>query len=81
MKELRNPDVYCQNCDTIVKRHPEFIQAFETHRFEPYMKKKSAFSQFFIGLKGTGSPFHCANVHNMFIMVDGKKEWYTEGRK
>jgi hypothetical protein len=37
---------------------------------------KVGYEQIFAGKEGTGSPFHCASVYNMFYMIDGSKKWW-----
>jgi ectoine hydroxylase-related dioxygenase (phytanoyl-CoA dioxygenase family) len=31
--------------------------------------------QLFLGRSETGTPFHCANVWNVFVMIEGAKKW------
>jgi hypothetical protein len=37
---------------------------------------KPGYEQAFIGLKGTGTPFHNASNYNFFYMCDGSKRWW-----
>ena len=76
LKEVDNPSVYLHNSEVLLKKYPEIIDAFESHRLEPYVKKTNEYSQFFIGRQGTGTPLHNASNSNMFLMVDGSKRWY-----
>ncbi len=76
LKEVQNPKIYMQQSEALFNRHPELWGALETERLEPYIRKKSTFSQFFIGRGGTGSTLHAAFAWNFFYMVDGVKRWY-----
>ncbi len=35
-----------------------------------------AYEQIFIGMEGSGTPFHQASNYNFFYMIDGKKRWW-----
>ena len=76
LQDVLKPGRYMHNSEVLMKKYPEFKETLETHRLEPYMKRKCGFSQMFMGVKGTGSPLHFANTHNFFYMVDGVKQWY-----
>lgn len=77
LKDVRNPKIYCHNSEYLFIRHPELKALLGFDRLEPYSAgMKEAYSQLFIGLRGTGSPIHCAAVWNWFHMLDGRKRWY-----
>jgi len=76
VKDVLNPNNYLHNSEALFKRYPEIHDMFEFERLEPYLNKKVGYCQLFIGLKGTGAPFHCAPVWNFFYMLDGRKRWY-----
>lgn len=77
LSEVRQDHIYCHNNDTLFLRHPDLVEKLEIKRLEPYSDgMKLAYCQFFIGLKGTGSPFHCAANWNWFHMLDGRKKWF-----
>ncbi len=76
LKDVMNPGVYLHNSEVIFNRYPGLKKLLETNKLEPYMKRKSAFAQFFIGRGGTGAPLHHAYVWNFFHMIDGRKKWY-----
>eukprot|EP01099_Mayorella_cantabrigiensis_P000657 TRINITY_DN1289_c0_g1_i1.p1 TRINITY_DN1289_c0_g1~~TRINITY_DN1289_c0_g1_i1.p1 ORF type:complete len:432 (+),score=83.74 TRINITY_DN1289_c0_g1_i1:58-1353(+) len=76
LKEVMDPNNYLHNSEALFKRYPEIHDLFEFERLEPYLQKKVGYCQIFIGLKGTGAPFHCAPVWNFFYMLDGRKRWY-----
>jgi len=75
--QVRDPKVYCHNSEFLFIRYPELKESLGFDRLVPYSDgKKEAYSQLFIGRKGTGTPLHCAAVWNWFHMLDGKKKWY-----
>lgn len=75
LREIRDPEVYCQNEDTPFRACPELADDLGIPLLAPYIKKRNTFNQMFIGQKGTGSPYHCASVWNFFLMVEGSKKW------
>lgn len=77
LKMVRDPNVYCHNSEFLFVKYPELQAMLEMERLNAYSDgKRVAYSQLFIGRKGTGSPFHCAAVWNWFHMLDGRKRWY-----
>lgn len=77
LKQVRDPKIYCHNSEFLFIRYPELKDSLGMERLVPYSDgKKEAYSQLFIGRKGTGTPLHCAAVWNWFHMLDGVKRWY-----
>ncbi len=76
MKEVLNPKVYLHNSEILFNKYPEILEALETHKLEPYLRKKSSYAQLFVGRQGTGAPLHNAGTWNFFYMIDGTKTWY-----
>ncbi|MCA9716160.1 MAG: cupin-like domain-containing protein [Myxococcales bacterium] len=76
LRAVDDPRVYLHNCEVLLRRHPELIDGLALGRLEPYIQKKMAYAQLFMGRRGTGSPFHAAAVWNWFVMLEGRKTWY-----
>jgi len=76
LKDVLRPGFYLHNCETLFRKYPDIYEMFEFEKLDPYSHKKVGYSQIFVGLKGTGAPFHCAPVWNFFYMTDGTKKWY-----
>jgi hypothetical protein len=76
LRAVDDPKVYIHNCEVIFRRHPELLDQLGLDQLRPYIKKDMAYSQIFVGRRGTGSPFHAAAVWNWFVMVEGRKTWY-----
>ena len=77
LSQVRDPKVYCHNSEYLFIRHPELKTLLGFDRLNPFSDgKREAYSQLFIGRKGTGTPLHCAAIWNWFHMLDGTKRWY-----
>lgn len=75
VKEIQDPEVYCQNEDAPFRAFPELANDLGIPLLTPYIKKRNTLNQMFIGQKGTGSVYHCAGIWNFFLMVEGSKKW------
>jgi hypothetical protein len=76
LKDVNNPNVYLHNSEKLFNKYPELRKLFQYERLEPYLKMKVGYEQFFVGRRGTGSPFHNAAVFNMFYQINGTKKWW-----
>jgi hypothetical protein len=76
LEEVRDGKVYLHNSETLFRQHPDLKAELGMDRLLPYSDgRREAYSQLFVGVRGTGSPFHCAAVWNWFHMLDGRKRW------
>lgn len=76
IRDVDDPSNYAQNIESVFVDHPELLNDLEFDLYQPYIKKKVGYNQFFIGRRGTGSNFHSAANWNMFVQVDGQKKWW-----
>lgn len=75
LREVDDPEVYVHNCEVLFRRYPALLADLELDRLEPYLGKRLAYAQLFVGRGGTGTPLHAAAVWNWFVMLDGRKTW------
>lgn len=54
---------------------PKLLSEIPIQRMKKNMGLRFILAQLFIGGKETGSPLHAASQRNLFLMVDGVKEW------
>jgi hypothetical protein len=74
--EIESPDLYLANCEILFHRHPELGRDIDiAFLVGPSSPMRSTSMQLFLGRKGTGTSFHCANIWNLFVMVSGSKRW------
>lgn len=77
LSQVRDPNVYCHNSEFLFQRYPHLQEGLGFDRLAALSGGMlPAYSQLFIGRKGTGTPFHSAAVWNWFFMLDGRKRWY-----
>ena len=84
LRDIKNPGTYLHNSEALFVRHPELIDALKLERMKPFGCDALANDhpifgrlpvQLFLGLGGTGTPFHCANGYNWYFQLEGKKKW------
>lgn len=77
LKDVRDPKIYCHNSEVLFIKYPHLKDVLGFDRLLPFSDgKREAYSQLFVGRKGTGTPLHCAAVWNWFHQLDGQKKWY-----
>ncbi|MGH0033685.1 MAG: cupin-like domain-containing protein [Myxococcota bacterium] len=71
------PGAYVANCEQLLVRHPELVEALDPHGDSGAWLGGVAYAlQLFVGARpGTGLSFHCANNWNLFTMLHGRKRW------
>ena len=77
LKEVNNGS-YLKTSEILLKKH-QHIQDDINECLKPLeaiVRRKCSFSQMFMGKKGTGSPLHFANTHNVFLNIEGNKKWH-----
>jgi hypothetical protein len=76
LEEINKPTYYLHNSEVLFNKYPEIRPLLQYQKLEDYSHMKVAYEQAFVGLEGTGTPFHNAANYNFFYMVDGKKRWW-----
>ena len=66
---------YIDNVSDVFDQCPQLMKDIPLDRLKQYMARRFWGQQLFLGGKETGSRFHCASQCNLFIMVDGIKNW------
>ena len=76
LNEIEQPGLYLANCEILFHRHPELREELDIGGLVgPSNPLMATSMQLFLGRGGTGTPYHCANIWNLFIMVSGSKRW------
>jgi hypothetical protein len=77
--EQRTEPRYLANFANLCNSHPELLDQLALDRVAPFLvgakRADSVGAHLFIGLSGTGTPFHCAVAPNWFVQVQGRKRW------
>ena len=80
LRDIDNPGEsgevrYLHNSGRLFEQHPHLIRDLALDGLRP-VEGDSFAQQLFIGTKrGTGSPFHCAGIVNLFYQLEGCKRW------
>lgn len=73
-----DPD-YISFWSTLFSDHPELADALDipelTRFVEPSWWSPNPVFKFFMGAGGTSTPWHCAELQNLFVQIHGNKEW------
>jgi len=74
---LNTPGLYLDTNREVFVDHPWLMDDIAgLEAWAPYLGRANHLaSQVFMGLQADGAPLHCANQWNLFIMIDGEKEW------
>ena len=76
LEQVRTEGRYAHNAETLFGEDPALEEELPVDRLVPFAGSLEYFySQMFLGYKATGSPLHCANTWNFFLMIDGTKKW------
>lgn len=69
---------YIENLTDIFNTYPELHDQVGIEKIRDYLGGYASYhriAQFFLGGKGTGAVFHCANELNCFFNIYGRKRW------
>lgn len=69
---------YIENMTDIFNQFPELHSQVGIEKIKDYLGDYASYhriAQFFLGGKGTGAVFHCANELNCFFNIYGRKKW------
>jgi hypothetical protein len=69
---------YIHNYEDIFDKFPSLIDDLGLERLSPYLDRPytSFAHQLFLGVsRGSGTPYHCADVFNFFYQLEGRKRW------
>jgi hypothetical protein len=71
--------LYLYASTDLLRDHPELVADLDIPRFRSMMSRNPighVGSQLFLGTdKGSGSGWHCAGGHNLFLQLRGRKRW------
>jgi len=74
----REDPKYLANFANLFNWHPELVDDLDVKKMAKWLgptNNELIGCHFFLGLKDTATPFHCANTMNWFVQVLGKKKW------
>jgi hypothetical protein len=76
--EDRKDHKYLANFANLFNWHPELVDELDVKKMSKWLGPTNNAllgCHFFLGLKDTATPFHCANTMNWFVQVVGQKRW------
>lgn len=64
------------NVSDLILETPELRDAIPFDLIRSWSGEQLHGAQLFVGPKGCGTNYHCANEFNFFLMINGEKDWY-----
>ena len=76
LADVSRPGYYLANCESLLANHPELLAEIPIARLQALSDMHYNSTQLFLSDGDvTGSPLHCANNENLYLLVQGHKRW------